>query len=381
LGPNKPGKRVMGAIFKRKGIWYVDLRVGGKRLRKKAGKSKHLAGLLLNDLELKAERNQLGILDRKKVLIDDFVPEFIRYSHANHRSSTTSRYRSTLGHFQKYSREIGIKYLHEITPNIVEKYKIWRKTTAVARNGSDPSRVKAGSIRKGAKSYTVNFDLMTLKSMLHMAVKWRRLETSPAAGIKKLKPEDSKPRRFLTEAECKRLLASSDPYYYPIFFTFLNTGMRRGELVNLEWPDVDFEHGIINIRRKPFWMPKTGEREIPMNDELRLVLRRLPKRGNFVFTDERGYQLNPDTIRRALAETAEKGDISNLTELHSLRHTFASALNKQGVDLPSIQKLMGHRSIETTMIYTHQTTQQLRDAVARLKMTPNTSKRGVIQIA
>jgi len=56
-----------------------------------------------------------------------------------------------------------------------------------------------------------------------------------------------------------------------------------------------------------------------------------------------------------------------LTELHALRHTFASHLLMNGVDIPSVQKLMGHRSVETTMIYTHQTTDHLRSAVAKLQ--------------
>ena len=365
----------MGAIYKRKGIWYVDLRVNGQRVRKKAGKSKNLAELLLKDLEIKTQRNQLGFLERREIALDDFVQEFLKYSQANHRSPTTARYGAALANFQRFiKQETKVKRLSEITTKIVEKYKTWRRTTPVARNGADPQRVKPSAVSKGAKSYTVNFEIMTVKTILNLAVKWKYLEVSQAHGVKKLKNEDTKPRSFLTEAECKRLLAESTKEYYPIFFTFLNTGMRRAELVNLEWTDVDFEQRIIKIRRKSFWMPKTGEREIPVNDELLLVLKRLPKRGNFVFTDKAGKQMNADTVRKELVITAKKADVPNLTELHALRHTFASQLNKQGVDLPSIQKLMGHNSIETTMIYTHQTTQQLRDAVSRLKISLNTGR-------
>ncbi len=371
----------MGKTYKRKGIWYVDLRVNGRRVRKKAGKSKHLAELYLKDLELKAERNQLGFLERREIALGDFVQEFLKYSAANHRPPTTARYRAALDNFQRFiKQETKVKRLSEITTEIVEKYKTWRRTTPVARNGADPQRVIPSAVNKGAKSYTVNFEVMTIKTILNLAVKWKYLETSPAHGVKKLKNEDTKPRRFLSEAECKRLLVEAPKALFPIFFTFMNTGMRRAELVNLEWADVDFDQRILRIRRKPFWMPKTGEREIPVNEELLLVLRRLPKRGNFVFTDEKGKQLNADSVRKELVHIARKANIPNLTELHALRHTFASQLNKQGVDLPSIQKLMGHNSIETTMIYTHQTTQHLREAVSRLKLSPNAVKAVVVRI-
>lgn len=356
----------MGQIYKRGNIWYVDLRIDGRRVRQKAGKSKHLADLLLKDFELKAERGQLGFLDRKEIAVEDFVKEFLAYSQTNNRPSTTNRYQSCLDHFLRFVKEqTHVRRLSGITTDMIEKYKIWRKNTPVAKNGASPERVKAEYVRKGAKSYTLNFEIMTLKTIFNLAVKWKYLDSSPAAGVKKLKVEDSKPRRFLNEAECQRLLECSSKECYPIFFTFLNTGMRRADLVNLEWSDVDFEQRIIKIRRKSFWLPKTGEREIPINDDLLLVLNRLPKRSNFVFADTDGTQLNPDWIREQLVKTARQAEIPELTEVHAFRHTFASQLNKHRVDVPTIQKLLGHNSIETTMIYTHQTTDQLRDCVAR----------------
>ena len=240
----------------------------------------------------------------------------------------------------------------------------------VARNGGDPDKVTKAAIGQGAKGYTINFEITALRTIFNLAIAWKYLESNPASKVKLLKTDDSKPRRFLTDIECGWLLGNTPPELYPIFFTFLNTGMRRAELVNLEWSDISFEHKTIKIQRKPFWLPKTGEREIPMSVELSSVLDKLPRRSNFVFTDKNGKQLNPDRIRRYLAEIAKKAGIDNLTELHALRHSFASRLIAKGVDLPSVQKLMGHSSIETTMIYTHQTTDHLRNAISKLQLEP-----------
>lgn len=372
----------MGNIRKRGDTWYVDLRVNGRRLRKRAGKSKTLALQLLHDYELKAQRNQLGFLDRKEIDVDAFFQEFLAYSQAQHRPSTTNRYKSCLTHFQRFIREqTPVKRLSAITPDFLEKYKIWRKSSIVARNGRDPAKVKPAAVSQGAKSHTVNFELMALKAAFQLAVKWKYLEASPAQGVKQLRVEDSKARRFLTEGECAALLESAEEAFYPILFTYLNTGMRRAELVNLEWDDIDFARSVIKIRRKTFWKPKTNEREIPINPELALVLNRQPKKSNFVFAGKSQGMLDADWVRDQLVKTAKRADVRNLTEIHALRHTFASLLIKNGVDLPTVQKLMGHNSIETTMIYTHQTTEQLKTAVTQLPFGAKRNKTDALRIA
>ncbi|MFH1800239.1 MAG: tyrosine-type recombinase/integrase [Candidatus Omnitrophota bacterium] len=360
----------MGQIRKRGAYWYADLYVGSKRYRKRISKSKHLAELALKDLEVKAERNQLGFLERKEISLEDFIKQFLANSSTNNRPSTTNRYRSAIDNFLKFIKaETKVVRLGDVTHETIEKYKAWRKTVPVAKNGANPSRVKKpGAVRKGAKSYTVNFELTTIKTMFILAVKWKYLEASPAEGVKQLKAEDSKPRRFLTDAECDRLLRACEPEYRPIFFTLIHTGMRKAELLNLEWSDLDFKRRIIKIRRKSFWIPKAGEREIPMSDVIADVLDGLPRQSHFVFPDEDGEAMNGNFLRLQLIRIAKNAAIYNLTEVHALRHTFASQLLMRGVDLPTVQKLMGHSNIETTLIYSHQTTDHLREAVEKLSL-------------
>ena len=361
--------RKMGAIRKRGDFWYVDLRINGRRFRKKVGRSKHLAELALKDLEVKSERNQLGFLEHREIPIKDFVKEFLTHSAANNRPSTEQRYKSALDNFLRFiQEETNVRQLSDITSEIVEKFKAWRKTVLVAKNGANPVKVKPEAVRKGAKSYTVNFELTTLKTIFILAVKWKYLEKSPAEGVKPLKAEDSKPRRFLTDAECDRLLRACEPEYYPIFFTLIHTGIRKSELINLEWNDLDLNHRIIKIQRKVFWIPKTGEREIPMSESVASVLENLPRQSHFVFPDKDGEAIETNFIRRQLIRIAQNAGIYDLTEVHALRHTFASQLLMKGVDLPSVQKLMGHSNIETTLIYSHQTTDHLREAVEKLSL-------------
>ncbi len=79
----------MARVYQRGKYWYVDIQRNKRRFRLKAGKSKKLAELFLKDIELKAERKQLGFLDRKEVDLDVFVKEYLAYSQTNHRSSGT----------------------------------------------------------------------------------------------------------------------------------------------------------------------------------------------------------------------------------------------------------------------------------------------------
>lgn len=366
----------MGSIYKRNDVWYVDLRIQGRRIRKKMGKSKHLAELALKDLELKAERNQLGFLDKKEISVKDFFHQFQEYSNTNHRPASIVRYKAVVKHFIAFlQNHTHVNQISQITPDIIEKYKTHRRSIPVARNGGNPDKIKKkDAVREGAKGYTINFEVTALRTIFNLAIQWKYLDQNPASKVKLLKTDDSKPRRFLTDIECQWLLEHTPKDLYPIFFTFLNTGMRRAELVNLEWADIDFENAMISIRRKPFWLPKTGEREIPMNTELKIVLDRLPKKSNFVFTGKDGQKIDPDKVRRCLVEIAENAGIENLSEIHALRHTFASRLIAKGVDLPTVQKLMGHSSIETTMIYTHQTTDHLRNAVSKLGFNDGNEK-------
>ncbi len=357
----------MARVYQRGNYWYVDIQRNKRRYRLKAGKNKRLAELFLKDIELKAERKQLGFLDRKEVDLETFAKDFLTYSQTNHRVATTSRYRAAIDNFMRFVREnTDIKRLSGITTDTIEQYKVWRRNTAVAPNGADPKRVKPQYLRQGAKGYTINFEVMTLKTMFNLAVKWKKLETNPATGVKKLKTEDSKKRRFLTDAECDQLLAASPLELYPIFFVLLHTGMRKGEVINLEWKDIDFNRGVLKVQRKSFWVPKTGEREIPMSKKVEEVIRKLPKTGSLVFSNGKGGAIEPNSLRKQLMDVAKKAGIPDLTEVHALRHTFASRLFMKGVDAPTVQKLMGHTKIDTTMIYTHQTQEHIRDAVEKL---------------
>ena len=364
----------MARIYKRGKSWYIDIRVKGLRYRKKIGASRKIAELALKDAEVKAARDEFGFT-KNDIGVEKLIERFLEYSGVNHSPATTKRYASTLEAFKAFLNEKYPKnrLLSQMSPEIVEQYKIWRKNSWVNPNGRpvESEDQIMGYTRKGARSMTINFELKVLTNLFNVAINWGYLRDNPTKRVKRLKVTDAKPVRFLTRRECKRLLAACPANLYPIYFTFLNTGMRKSELVHLEWTDIDFKRRKVKVQGKEFWKPKSNEREIPMNDQLRDLLKvhreqnRHGLKSNFVFPHKDSGKTRIK-LRDKLIKIADKAGIEGLTKLHTLRHTFASHLVMSGVDLPTVKRLMGHSDIQTTMIYAHLAPDHLADAVNKL---------------
>jgi len=363
----------MGNVYKRGKIWYVDISVKGRRIRKRVGSSKRIAELALKDAEVKAARDEFGFANND-ITLEKFFEKFHDYSRANHRESTTKRYSAVIDHFREFlKKQSKITFVSEVTTELIDRYKVYRKDSLVNPNGhhieSDERRTE--HTRRGARAHTINFEIAALKTVFYTAIKWGYLKENPTKGVKKLKVTDSKPLRFLSAEETQTFLEACPPDLYPIYFTFLNTGMRKAELENLEWADVDFKRRKIRIRQKEFWQPKTGERDIPIGSSLLDIFKKLKSvndktiKSNFVFPHSDGSKIKIK-LRRRLIQIANQAGIENLTKLHTLRHTFASHLVMQGVDLPTVKKLMGHSDIQTTMIYAHLAPDHLANAVEKL---------------
>lgn len=364
----------MATIYKRGRTWYMDLRVNGKRIRRKVGSSKKIAELALKDAEVKIARDEFGFT-KLDMAIQKFLDKFLEYSKASHQISTTNRYRAVIDHFNAFLKEKrhALGFLSQITPEVIDQYKVYRKTAWINPNGSKViiEDDKNSYTRRGARAHTINFEIGTLRTIFYLAMKWGYLKENPTKLVKRLKIDDSKKIRLLSIAECKRLLEACPQQLYPIYFTFLNTGLRKAELENLEWNDIDFDRRKLKVQRKTFWKPKTGEREVPINSPLLLLLKELHTKNekglqsDFVFPHSDGGIIKTK-LRVRLIRIAKQAGIEGLSRVHDLRHTFASHLVMNGVDLPTVKELLGHSDIETTMIYAHLSPDHLSDSVDKL---------------
>jgi integrase len=137
----------------------------------------------------------------------------------------------------------------------------------------------------------------------------------------------------------------------------LNTGMRKGEILSLKWTNVDFKNGVIVVEGT-----KNGEiRKIPMNQKLTVTLEsgKRASRGEYVFSDDgKPY----GDVKTGWWSALKKAKIEGF-RFHDLRHTFGSGLGMAGVDIRTIQELMGHKDIKMTMRYSHPTPERKKNAV------------------
>ncbi|MBI4064576.1 MAG: tyrosine-type recombinase/integrase [Elusimicrobia bacterium] len=338
----------MARIYQRQGqsgrIWYLDYSLGGRRIRKRLGKSKKLAELAKADVEVKLERSEIGFAN-KDVGLKEFIGEYLNYSKANKSANTFDRDRRTLKTFYEF---VKAERLTAVTVTKIEAYKTFRQNA-------------------GAKPATVNRELNSIKAMLTKAVAWGYLAKSPAQSVKKFK-EPKRQVRYFTKEEIQKLVENAQsPRLAAIVQILAYTGLRRSELVHLTWDDLDFKKKLLVVQAKNGWQPKDYEvRHIPLNDRLLRVLREVTRNGSpYIFPNISGATLIGNLLSRDFRRLAKRCGLKN-TSIHSLRHSFASHLVMQGVNLYTVQKLLGHSSIKTTEIYAHLAPNYLSSAVSKL---------------
>lgn len=205
--------------------------------------------------------------------------------------------------------------------------------------------------RRGNAPATVNRLLATIKHMFTKASEWDLVDEETLKRVRKVKllEENNRRLRYLSIEECKALIDASGNHLRPIIITALNTGMRRGEILNLQWNNVDLRHGFILLDTT-----KNGDRrEIPINETLRSTLQAIERRLDvpYVFYDPTTGRPYAD-IGNAFTRACKRAGISNL-HFHDLRHTFASHLVMAGVDITTVKELLGHKTLAMTLRYAH----------------------------
>lgn len=230
-------------------------------------------------------------------------------------------------------------------------------------NTLDIDELKADYLKAHAKS-TVNSYLILIQHMIRKAVNWEMAPEEILKKVKGVKKEKVKNRlRYLTDKEKTTLLDACADHLKPIVKFALNTGMRRGEIFNLQWKDIDFNNNLIWIQSG---MQKNDElSSIPINQTVRNLLKSIPRRLDipYVFYSKKGGKVN--TVKTAFNAACRRAKIHDF-RFHDLRHDFASTLVQKKVPIKQIQELMRHKSIEMTLKYAHVTPKDLADAVALL---------------
>jgi integrase len=253
-------------------------------------------------------------------------------------------------------------------------------------------------LKNGISKATVNKNITELKSALSKAVEWELIAINPLAKVKPLKLDSIGKVRYLTKTEEKRLrktLQTRDmkikserdsanrwrkergyellpdllnchyaDHITPIVLLAINTGLRRGELFNLQWEDINFRNKTLTIQGKT---AKSGNtRHVPLNPEASDVLKswKTQNKGQIrMFYGKKGARLN--NIKTAWSAMITNAKIKDF-RFHDLRHTFASNLVMKGAPLNTVRELLGHSDLKTTLRYAHLAPDHKAEAVALL---------------
>ncbi len=202
------------------------------------------------------------------------------------------------------------------------------------------------------------------------------IRTNPAVGCK-LPPQNAREMKILYKEELQRfLIQAKEENYYELFLLELATGMRRGELLALQWDDLNFHTGELQIRRQVYRshgelmisVPKTraSVRSILLPPSVVEVLReyktRVDSRWMFPSLKKEDSPLDPATCRKRLQTILEHAQCRKV-RFHDLRHTFSTIALEHGMDVKTLSAVIGHVSAATTLdIYTHVTDDMRRSA-------------------
>jgi integrase len=335
----------MPSLLKRSnGIYYIIFEVQGKKKWKSTGETQKSKALdLLMNFDLSTETRQ-----QRRISYLQFVSEYLAYAVATYAPGTTKIYRSAFSLFEKIVGDIPLR---AITPQHVDQYKVKR----------------LGEVSPVA----VNIELRSLKSAFYTSLRWKLIEENPFKMVSLARVPEQQPI-FLKETEFKKLLSIiSEEWFRDIVLVAALTGMRRGELLNLEWSEIDFERKLILIQSKSTFKTKTRRRRtIPMNDTVFNVLRGRSVREDrcsYIFS-LKGKRITGGYLSHTFKRYIREAGLNVKLHFHSLRHTFATWLVQRSVSIYEVQKLLGHSSITMTQVYSHLVTEELHSAVEKISL-------------
>lgn len=245
-----------------------------------------------------------------------------------------------IGHLIRY---FDMRTVGALTPQAVKGYEQARAAEGIAR----------GTIRR---------ELAVLASSITHAIRNGRLTTAPRVFL----PAPGAGRtRFLDDDATAALLAACETPHLRLFVLLaLNTGARKGALLELAWTQVQFEQGLIYLNPEGREQTSKGRAIVPMNEHLREALEEAHARRRSPFVVEyKGGRIVD--IKTAFSKAVRRAGLDRVTP-HTLRHTAGTIMAREGVDLHKVGKVLGHSYAKTTELYAHHQPDWLRGAVDAL---------------
>ncbi len=305
----------------------------------------------------KVEKNKGTLpLTNKKITFKLFVDnEYLNWSKAE---KSHGAFISNIYSCKALVPFFGMYKLSDITPYLIDKYKAERKNHVSER--------------------TVNIEIACLKQIFSKAEEWNFIMTNPAAKVKKF-TEPKRIPRFISLDEENLLMQNSSKWLQMFIIIGLGTGMRSGEILNIQFDNIDLFRKLIFVKsdKEGGFMTKTRmDRVIPITNDLSAELcwfmnnwidyrsmdikERKPEQQTYLFCDENGGKIL--SVKKSFARSVKKSGLKDVSP-HTLRHTYASRFVMAGGDIRTLALILGHTSIKTTEIYAHVSPEHVQASV------------------
>lgn len=366
----KMARRHFGRVFWRpsrpgsaSGTWAIRYRHNGRWVQKSIGPDRDMADDALATAQVALlQEKHLGVRAIAPVTFAEFKPTVRRLLEARLVPKSVA---CEMGRYGVLERHFDKRPLCDLGPSDFEDFLAALQTTP--RNGH----------KKGNKAQTGNRYLALLSRVFKEAVDRGFARESPLLRVKRVR-EEVRAVPFLDEKDLARLAAAASPDLRPLVFLAADTGLRRGELLAMEWRDVDLSRSVLVVRHSKTKRP----REVPLTDRARAVLGDLrAARGAVPLVGEdpvfaaiaaRHPNWGPLSVSLGFRKAAKKAGFPGL-RFHDLRHAFCSRLAQLGVPLSTVAVLAGHSSLTVTNRYArHVPKDATREAIARLAQATGT---------
>ena len=269
---------------------------------------------------------------------------------------------------------------HHIAPNIgnipleklttMDLQKLYRKLL----NKGRVDRVEAKQQPKGLSAKTVRNINQVISSAMDFAVAQKIIPENPCKAVALPKVEHKEMQTIPAEQLQAFLQEAKATGVYEMYYIELATGLRRGELLGLKWTDIDWQNGIIKVRRQVARVDgqiveaplktKNSYRTVTISQQAIEVLKQQKEKTNdeYVFPSPTGGPISPDSVNNMLKRVLARAGIPKV-RFHDLRHTFATIALQNGVDIKTVSGMLGHFSAGFTLdTYAHVTTAAQKEA-------------------
>lgn len=331
---------------KGKDYWYVRIRTGKRDTWRSLGPvgviTKTMANHMAEEISRDLRMGKFAFIQVRVPQFGVFAKEFLEWERDVVKKKS-------------YDRDV------QLVANLNSMFETFRLSSITPRDIMDYQEKR---LREGRKPATVNRELACLKHIFNVARQRGKFAgENPVTRVKFLE-EKNDVTRVLTKEEEKRLLDSCPPYLYPIVLTALNTGMRKTEIINLKWTDVNLQVGHIVLESTT--TKGKSRRIIPLNKKVRALLSELKLKSTnpYVFVNSLGTPYKSRHCMDKFLKVCEEAELTDIT-FHALRHTFATRFMEKGGDFSAVYKILGHKDPKVTMRYQHPE-ESMRIGVERL---------------